>query len=115
VGFAAGGKALRDVLARLPDCDAIFFSNDALAIGAAMSAIADPAIPDIAIAGFGDIMFSGELPVPLTTVRTSGYDVGHKAGTMLLRRLTGQTPEQRIVTCDSVLQVRASTTINRSG
>jgi LacI family gluconate utilization system Gnt-I transcriptional repressor len=97
------------VLAGLPDCDAVFFSNDILAMGAAMHAATDPALRRIAIAGFGDILFSGELPVPITTVRTSGYDVGRQAGNMLLRRLGDQELPERVVVCDSVLEVRAST------
>jgi LacI family gluconate utilization system Gnt-I transcriptional repressor len=109
VSFAAGGRALQAVLAGLPDCDAVFFSNDIQAMGAAMHAAGDPALRRIAIAGFGDILFSGELPVPITTVRTSGYDVGRQAGNMLLRRLGDHDVPQRTVICDSMLQVRAST------
>jgi LacI family gluconate utilization system Gnt-I transcriptional repressor len=113
VSFAAGHHALQAALAAEPECDAIFFSNDVLAIGASMYAATDPALAPIALAGFGDIVFTEQLPVPLTTVRTSGQEVGRRAGDMLLRRLAGETIGERIVACESVLQVRASTTSRR--
>jgi LacI family gluconate utilization system Gnt-I transcriptional repressor len=109
VSFAAGHQALLAAVAKEPECDAIFFSNDILAIGASMYAATDPALARIALAGFGDIVFPDQLPVPLTTVRTSGREVGRRAGEMLLRRLGGETIAERIVACESLLQVRAST------
>ena len=110
VSFAAGHQALLAAVAKEPECDAIFFSNDILAIGASMYAATDPALARIALAGFGDIVFPDQLPVPLTTVRTSGREVGRRAGEMLLRRLGGDTIAERVVACESQLQVRASTT-----
>ena len=107
-GYEAATQLIRSTKA--PTC--VLAANDAMALGA-LAAFREAGISvpgDMSLAGFGDIVFPDQLPVPLTTVRTSGRDVGRRAGEMLLRRLGGETIAERIVACESLLQVRASTT-----
>lgn len=108
-GMAEGRAALVDLLGRGTVPDAVFFGNDLLAVGAMFEArrrgLKVPG--DIAIAGFGDIEIAGELM--LTTIRIDGYDIGHRAGVMLLKRLGGDAPERAVELVDLGLVVREST------
>ncbi len=109
--YADGERALDTVRDMLPDCDAIFFATDVLAVGASFRArqlgISIPG--EIALAGFGDLEVSRHLPSPLTTITVSGYDMGIAAGRMVASRLEGKTVEPAVVQFPVTLQVRAST------
>ena len=109
--MADGMAALCAVLERLPDCDAILFGTDLLAVGALLEArqrgIAVPR--QLAIAGYGDLEMSRQLAIPLTTVHVSSYEMGRAAGEMLRRRLSGEAVEPRIVLSPIHLEVREST------
>lgn len=107
----AGVAAFGEVLARLPDCDAIFFGTDMLAAGALAEARRrNVRVPqDIAIAGFGDIALAGHLLPSLTSLYLSSYEMGRTAGDMLLRRLRGGSAADRVVTYPLVLAERDST------
>lgn len=110
-GMAEGRAALVELLERGSVPDAIFFGNDLLAVGALFEARRRGLrIPgDVAIAGFGDIEIAGELMPGLTTIRIDGYDIGHRAGAMLLKRLGGGAPERAVELVDIQLVVREST------
>ncbi len=106
-----GEAAFDRVLAELPDCDAIFFATDILAIGAAFRARERRiAIPGrLAIAGFGDLDIARYLYSPLTTVRVRSYDMGLAAGHLLRRRLEGEAGPIALQCFPVTLEVRAST------
>jgi LacI family transcriptional regulator, gluconate utilization system Gnt-I transcriptional repressor len=108
---ADGERALDAVRASFPRCDAIFFATDILAVGAAFRArelgLAIPA--QLALAGFGDLDVSRQLPAPLTTIQVSGYEMGVAAGKMLSRRLAGEVVDPAVVRFPVTLAVRAST------
>jgi LacI family gluconate utilization system Gnt-I transcriptional repressor len=108
---ADGSAALDEIVERLPDCDAIFFATDALAIGAIMRARERGiAVPDrIAIAGYGDLDIAGQIAPALTTIHVASYDMGLRAGQMLRQRLEGKIPASTILRCPVTLEVRAST------
>lgn len=92
---ASGGAAALIMLTEAhPDIDAIFFSSDTLAIGAVQECHRRGwAIPGkVAIAGYGDIELAGQLWPPLTTVKINRYEMGRKAATILLERLSGKAP-----------------------
>lgn len=106
-----GIVALDQVIDKLPDCDAIFFGADLLAVGAMLRAkqLCIP-IPDrIAIAGYGDLDVSRHLATPLTTVRVSGYDMGRRAGEMLRKRLNHEALDETVVLAPISLEIREST------
>jgi LacI family gluconate utilization system Gnt-I transcriptional repressor len=106
-----GMLALDMVRQDLPGCDAIFFSTDLLALGAVLKARQlGVSIPeDIAIAGYGDLETSRHLATPLTTIHVSSYEMGHAAGSMLLKRLRSEAIDERILLSPIRLEVREST------
>lgn len=110
--LADGMAALDAILDAIPDCDAIFFGTDLLAVGALLRAReAGIGVPGrLAIAGYGDLDTARLLATPLTTVHVSAYEMGRKAGAMLLSRLAGETVDQPIVLSPVRLETRASTT-----
>lgn len=106
-----GMQALEAVRSELPGCDAIFFATDLLAVGAMLRARQlGLAVPDdIAIAGYGDLETSRHMATPLTTVHVSSYDMGHAAGSLLLKRLRNEAIGERMVLSPIRLEARAST------
>lgn len=77
--------------------DAIFISNDMMAIGAYEAAkISNIKIPqDVAIAGFDDIYLSKLLNPRLTTVHVPISELGAKAVNYLLRMISGEINSQQ--------------------
>ena len=106
-GMAAFDRARRE----LPGCDAIFFSTDIFAVGAMLKArhLGIDVPGEIALSGYGDLEFSSQLSVPLTTVHVSSYQIGFTAGQMLRRRLDHESVPERIVLSPIQLEVRDST------
>lgn len=87
-----GARDLAALLERWPDTDAVFCSSDSAALGAVSEARRRGiAVPDrLAIAGFGDFEFAGDLGLGLTTVSIPGHAIGTEAGRMLLARKRGE-------------------------
>ena len=90
--YSGGREALTQLLKQDAKLDAVFFSNDALAVGALMECrrrgLQVPG--DIAIAGFADLDIAAEIEPALTTVRVRSRHIGEEAARMLLLRLSGQ-------------------------
>jgi len=111
IRLAAGAKALVDLLAAQPDVDAIFCTNDVIAVGclleAARRGIRVP--DDIGIAGFDDIDLAQEFVPALTTVRLRRYEVGSVSAHLLVQRIRGETPAEKIVDLGFEIVARAST------
>ena len=66
---------------------------------------------DISIVGFNDMPFADRFDPPLTTVRVPQYEIGARAGELLLGLLASPAPpgEQPQVVLDLELVVRGST------
>jgi len=97
--FSVGATLLERILAEAPDTDAIFCTNDDVAIGAFFECqrrgIAVPG--QMAIAGFHghDV---GQVMVPiLASVVTPREQVGRRAAETLLARLSGAAVEERVI------------------
>jgi len=107
---ALGGPALADLLARQVEMDALYFSNDVLALGALFEChrrgIAVPS--RLSIAGFGDLDFAASCVPPLTTIRPPREAIGRETAAILLARFAGQTHLRRAVDLGFELQVRRS-------
>lgn len=107
----AGLEALETIRRTLPDCDAVFFGTDMLAVGglvhARRSGVRVP--EDLAIAGFGDIDLARHMDPPLTSLFIASYDMGLTAGQMLLKSLRHEAIANRVVSFPLRLQERAST------
>ena len=110
-GIIDGMRAFDDILASQPDCDAIFFGTDILAIGAILRANERniPVPEHVAVAGFGGLDFTGHVRPPLTTLNIEGYEMGQTAGGMMLARLKGESVERPIFDYPITLLERQST------
>ena len=99
LSVSAGADAIGIMIAHNPDVDAVFCTNDLLAVGAVLECHRRGwAVPArVAIAGFGDIDIASVLHPRLTTVRLSGYDMGVKTAEMLLNRLSDNAVTEKVV------------------
>ena len=106
-----GVRALEQVLAQLPDCDAIMFGTDVMAAGALVRAqeLGLTMPHRIAIAGYGDLFFAAHTRPKLTSVHTGPYEVGQIAGRLLRQRLDTGKVDKPIIQVPLRLEVRGST------
>lgn len=106
-----GREALVEILAMVPDVDAVFCSSDLLALGVLTEARARTiAIPDeIAVMGFGDIPFVSEMVPSLTTVRINGEQIGALAAQFLIDRAERRSIANPIVNVGYSIIEREST------
>lgn len=111
-----GGQMLADLLARVPDADAVFCNNDDVALGALFECRRRRIdVPGrFGIVGFNDLEMMAAAEPALTSVRTFRYDMGRKAVTMLLDAIAGNRPQQPVVDLGFTLMERASTGRNRT-
>ncbi len=99
-GFYAGYYGAETLLNRVQDLDAIYFQNDAMAIGG-MSYCQQSGLDvpgDIGIAGWGGMEAASILPMRLTTTTVPTHSVGKTAAELLLNRLKNEP-------CDDVVIV----------
>jgi LacI family transcriptional regulator len=90
--IADGRKLLRQLLETRPIPTAIICGNAHLAVGAVLEALAlGIRLPDdLSIVGYDDIEIMSHLPVPVTTVRVPGAEIGQVAAQVLIARLEGR-------------------------
>jgi LacI family transcriptional regulator len=103
-----GAAAARTLIDR--GIDAVFASNDAMAVGALDELTARGMVvpDDVALAGFDDLPFASELTPPLTTIRQGVHTQGSEAARALLELL--DTPKSpRRVLLPTELVIRQST------
>ncbi len=84
---AASGRAgFEALIARRPDLDAVYFSNDDMALGGWFACLAAGfAVPGrIALFGFNGLDFTEAMPQPLSTVRTPRLAIGREAAACLV-------------------------------
>jgi LacI family gluconate utilization system Gnt-I transcriptional repressor len=94
-----------------PQCDAIYFGSDLLAVGAQIAAreVGVNLPSDIAMAGYGDLDFAAYTTPPLTTIQVSDYDTGRLAAQALRVRLEGGPRSGPVIQVPMRLIVRDST------
>jgi LacI family transcriptional regulator len=99
----------RRIMEASPRPTAILCGNAYLAIGAELEAAAMKlAVPgDVSIAGYDDIEILRELPVPITTVRVPGDEIGRRAARHILSCIFGRA-DDTIFECDAEIVIRAS-------
>lgn len=93
-------STIREFLMRvLPSCDALFASDDDLALTTlGLLHQAGVRVPDqVAVVGFDDQPFAASLVPPLTTVRAPTEAIGRVAARQLLRLIQGETVEQETI------------------
>ncbi|RZK91581.1 MAG: LacI family DNA-binding transcriptional regulator [Methylobacterium sp.] len=91
---AAGREALARLVARRPDLDAVYFSNDDMALGGLFHCLTDGiAVPGrLALFGFNALDIAAALPQPLTTIRTPRLEIGAAAA----ERLAADGPAETV-------------------
>lgn len=96
----AGQTALAELMADHRSLDAVYFSNDDLAIGAVLHCLsAGIAMPErVAIAGFNGLTIGQLLPHRLTTVSSPRVIIGRQAARCVVERLAGKEAPERIDT-----------------
>ncbi|MFF2851148.1 LacI family DNA-binding transcriptional regulator [Streptomyces sp. NPDC058001] len=95
---AGGERAMRELLKRCPDVDAVFAANDLTAAGAlrVLRAAGRRVPEDVAVIGFDDMLpVAEQSDPPLTTVRQDIEEMGRLMARLLLRGLyrTPSTPD----------------------
>ncbi|HZB28570.1 MAG TPA: LacI family DNA-binding transcriptional regulator [Streptosporangiaceae bacterium] len=109
-GEESGAQAMRDLLAREPDLDAVFTASDPMAIGA-MRVLKESGrrIPDdVAVVGFDDSATARHTVPPLTSVHQPLESMGREMARLLYARIKGETPEHPAVILETHLVVRES-------
>jgi DNA-binding LacI/PurR family transcriptional regulator len=102
---AASGYQCGRMLARIPDCTAIFAANDHVALGI-MRALAEQGrtIPDdVSLIGFDDVPEAGYFHPALTTIRQEFAEVGRGALRLLLDQLSSGTRSTESVLVEPAL------------
>jgi DNA-binding LacI/PurR family transcriptional regulator len=95
----SGVNAMRDLLSRAPDLDAVFVSSDLMATGA-LSVLRDRGrrVPeDVAVVGFDDSSAATSGEIQLTTVHQPSREMGAEMARMLLALLRGEPTERERV------------------
>lgn len=107
---AAGAAAMRELLARSPDVDAVFAASDLMAAGA-LTVLADHgrSVPDdVAVFGFDDFPIADTTKPPLSTVAHPVQAMTAHAGRVLLALLSGEDVDPDPVIYPPQLVLRSS-------
>lgn len=82
---ASGRAALARLLARAPALDAVYFSNDDMAVGGLFHCLAEgvPVPARLALFGFNGLEFGQSAPLPLSTIATPRARIGREAARLL--------------------------------
>jgi LacI family transcriptional regulator, gluconate utilization system Gnt-I transcriptional repressor len=108
--FDAAAQALLQIVERHPQVSAIFAASEVRAIGSLLECQRRGwKVPKrLAIAGFNDAGMGAFLVPALTTVRVPREEIGRRAATMILERLSGRHVAQPIVDVGFEIVVRQS-------
>lgn len=106
----SGMRAMRALLGRRPDIDAVFAASDAMAIGAlrALAAAGRRVPDDVAVVGFDDLGDAALATPPLTTVRQPIDLMTRTMADLLLARIAGAAELEDAIVCPTELVVRSS-------
>lgn len=106
----SGTAAMRVLLERHPDLDAVFVASDLMACGA-LRALRDAGrrVPDdVAVVGFEDAPVARHTDPPLTTVHQPVEEMGRQMSRLLITRIRRDEPRVPYVLLDTHLVPRAS-------
>lgn len=110
ITMSHGGESVALLLEKWPDTDAVMCVSDLSAFGAIMECHRRGLnVPrDIAVAGFGDFEVSRYCTPSITTIAVDPYDIGRRAGELLLaganaRREGLPRPSEVVVTGYEIL------------
>ncbi|MER7998681.1 LacI family DNA-binding transcriptional regulator [Streptomyces sp. NPDC095613] len=109
-----GRRAMRDLLDRRPDVDAVFAASDVMAAGARQTLrAAGRRVPDdVALVGFDDSAIARHMDPPLTSVRQPIEDMGRAMAQLVLADIAARAeaaePARRSLVLPTELVVRES-------
>jgi DNA-binding LacI/PurR family transcriptional regulator len=105
-----GREAMRRLLERCPDIDAVFVASDLMALGAlgALRAAGRSVPGDVAVVGFDDSPLAASAVPPLSSVRQPIEAMGRDMTRLLLRAVRGEDDPPRRVILDTSLIIRES-------
>lgn len=109
--FEEGHKAFQSIWERSHNLEAIFATNDMIALGA-IKAIYEKGLQvpkDIAVVGFDDIDYAAMSNPSLTTVHSAKTRMGHEAVLMLDEWIHGNTRQTKMQMFSPELKIRNST------
>jgi LacI family transcriptional regulator, gluconate utilization system Gnt-I transcriptional repressor len=97
--YSVGAALMAEILAEHPECDAIFCTNDDVAVGAYFACLRrGVAVPErIAIAGFHGHDVGQVMAPRLASVITPREAIGQRAARELLSRIRGEAVGERVV------------------
>ncbi|NRQ37159.1 LacI family DNA-binding transcriptional regulator [Nonomuraea sp. NN258] len=106
-----GARAVAELLARVPDLDALMCANDLIALGAldVLRAAGKRVPDDVAVVGMDDTDLAAASWPALTSVSLGSAERGRAAAELLLDRFQHGDREPRLITVPPRLVVRAST------
>lgn len=108
--YASGIRFMEQLLNLPSKPDAVFTGNNLITLGA-LEVINNRKLripQDIAILGFDDMNWSNALNPPLTAVRQPAYEIGKRAGELLIQRIRDPKRPPVHMTLNSELKVRGS-------
>ncbi|MFF2325560.1 MULTISPECIES: LacI family DNA-binding transcriptional regulator [unclassified Streptomyces] len=105
-----GARAMRELLARRPDIDAVFAASDVMAVGARqVLREAGRRIPDdVALIGFDDSVVARHMDPALTSVRQPIEEMGRMMARVLLQEIAEENEERPQIVLPTELIVRDS-------
>lgn len=95
-----GEAAMRSLLERVPELDAVFVASDVMAVGALAELRRQKrSVPDdVAVVGFDDSIIARHSNPPLTSVRQPVEEIGSMIAHFLLKEIDNpEEPRQRVV------------------
>jgi len=106
----SGERAMRELLDRSPDLDAVFAASDPMAVGAmrVLKAHGRRIPDDVALAGFDDSATARHTDPPLTSVHQPLEAMGREMARLLVARIRGEPVGHSMVILDTHLVTRAS-------
>ncbi len=109
-GQESGSRAMRTLLERRPDLDAVFVASDLMAVGAVRALQeAGRRIPDdVAVVGFDDSPMAALLEPPLSSVRQPIETMGREMAELMIRTIRSAERIARQVILSTELVVRRS-------
>jgi DNA-binding LacI/PurR family transcriptional regulator len=109
-GEDSGATAMREILHRVPDVDAVFAASDSMAAAAlrALRAAGRRVPDDVALVGFGDSTVARLTDPPLSSVHQPVEAIGREMTRLLLARIHGEPVGRAEVVLDTSLVIRES-------
>jgi LacI family transcriptional regulator len=101
----SGERGLHDLFAKFPDVQAVFASNDQMALGLMRAArnLGKRIPEDLAVVGFDDIPESAFYYPPLTTIRQGLYELGHIAVQTFMKLRQAEQKDESIPIAHTVM------------